>query len=50
MGRLTFNAAMQQFHEQFPRIAVTDDEPPMDELPDGRMEPMPWDEEAEDMG
>lgn len=51
MKRLTFNAAMDQFREQFPRIETDQD---MDVLPEDLMGdtdgPMPWDEEAEDMG
>ena len=49
MKRLTFNSAMDQFREQFPRIETDPDSDvlPEDLMPDG---PMPWDEEAEDMG
>lgn len=56
MARLTFAAAMRQFHEQFPRVETDLDsvvESDLDAIvedmmaPDG---PMPWDEEPEDMG
>lgn len=47
MKRLTFNDAMRDFHERFPRIAVIEDEPQIDDLPDGTVERMPWDDEAE---
>lgn len=56
MKRLTFNEAMRQFNEQFPRIQSEIDsvsESDLDAIvedmmaPDG---PMPWDEEPEDMG
>ena len=51
MRRLTFNAAMEQFREQFPRIET---DPDLECLPEELMGdtdgPMPWDEEAEDMG
>lgn len=51
MKRLTFNAAMEQFHERFPRIAVAEDEPQISDLPELQDGPMPWDdEEAEDAG
>jgi hypothetical protein len=48
--RLTFNAAMEQFHQQFPRVsseldlvAETDLDAIVEDMmaPDG---PMPWDE------
>lgn len=52
MKRLTFNAAMEQFREQFPRIET---DPDLECLPEDLMGdtygPMPWDEdEAEDAG
>jgi len=56
MKRLTFNSAMDQFREQFPRVssgmdlvADSDLDAIVEDMmaPDG---PMPWDEEAEDMG
>lgn len=49
MARLTFAAAMQQFHEQFRRVETDPDlEAIAEDLDtDG---PMPWDEEPEDMG
>lgn len=52
MKRLTFNAAMEKFREQFPRIET---DPDLECLPEELMGdtdgPMPWDEdETEDMG
>lgn len=51
MKRLTFNAAMEQFREQFPRIET---DPDLECLPEDLMGdtdgPMPWDEESEDAG
>ena len=51
MKRLTFNAAMEQFHQQFPRIETDPDlEPLVEDLMGDTDGPMPWDEEPEDMG
>ena len=51
MKRLTLNAAMEQFREQFPRIET---DPDLECLPEDLMGdtdgPMPWDEESDDAG
>lgn len=51
MKRLSFNDAMRQFHEQFPRVETDPDlEAIAEDLMGDTDGPMPWDEEPEDMG